>query len=1048
MSENCSRACASIIEMRASSHLNSLSIKSPSIHSSIQSSQNRSNGVRSGLGRRVLSQRVAQDHEREWLDSAVDIQIIHLNVQTLVDSEVDHHSNEMVYPIAEKLNWKVTRSGRKKALRGWWVSGVDPLNGWQQMLWGRFKPDAATPVMDRSKGKAAKYLSPSLGKASSRLVLLDVPFSVWQLVADRYQIPIDRSDKRSGFWSWVWRHRVPVVLTEGEKKAGCLLSAGYAAIALPGIFGASRREGNQLIPEIAFFAQKAREFLICFDYESRAAVVQQINLAISRLGYLIPRCVVAEDAALAAIGETVAEVSTVKVVTLPGPEKGVDDFIVAHGVVEFDGLVSQAQAFGNWQAARAWELTYEPNETISQAYLDSANYPTSGFVCIKSPKGTGKTTALRSFLNEHGKNRKVLVLTHRIQLGRSICQSLGLPWISQIKDAPELEQLGYGLCIDSLHSRSQAKFEPQDWENAIVILDEVEQILWHALNSITCAKSRVRILSTLKTLVQTVLNSGGVVIAQDADLSDISIDYLLSMLDQPLEPWLLVNQWKRQQLSDAYLYDVSNPAALLLQMEKLIETGPVYVCLDSQKVKGRWSSRNLETYLCDRFPNKKILRVDSESVSDACHPAYGISKDVNAVIKPFDIVLATPTIGTGVSIDLVDHFVAVIGIFNGVTSDTESRQALARVRSQVPRYVWASHYGLGKIGNGSCYYRDIVDSTTKGVKYNIALLREVDFDLDQGSDPVALRTWSRMAARVNLSLVHYRQAMHRALECEGCQVTVVTDDAVKILGHENYSVEAQYALTVGTLEVAGYEYVSRYHQPEEVEYLYRLLAQVRQDNQQAEAEAISSSEEMTCESTHEPSQQRYRQRKHELKSRYAVNVTAGLSLKDERGWYAQLRLHYYLMHDPLFVRLRDRAMLEAQLQRGNGVLALQDVKLLTAQVEMMRALGLVALLDPERKTRSTDEDVQRMWALLLAHRKDLRMLFGVNVTDKIAPMTAIHLIMAKMNLRLVCVSRDRNLVNGCRGGLRVYQFVVPMDDRTEIFEQWKAQDELCLQAVG
>jgi hypothetical protein len=34
------------------------------------------------------------------------------------------------------------------------------------------------------------------------------------------------------------------------------------------------------------------------------------------------------------------------------------------------------------------------------------------------------------------------------------------------------------------------------------------------------------------------------------------------------------------------------------------------------------------------------------------------------------------------------------------------------------------------------------------------------------------------------------------------------------------------------------------------------------------------------------------------------------------------------------------------LHQGNGMLALQDVKLITAQVEILRALDLVALFDP------------------------------------------------------------------------------------------------------
>ena len=118
-------------------------------------------------------------------------------------------------------------------------------------------------------------------------------------------------------------------------------------------------------------------------------------------------------------------------------------------------------------------------------------------------------------------------------------------------------------------------------------------------------------------------------------------------------------------------------------MERVLETGPIYVCLDSQKVRGRWSSRNLETYFVARFPEKRILRVDSETVIDRLHPAYGIASNINAVMQDYDLVLATPTIGTGVSIDIEDHFVAVFGIFNGVMSDTESRQALSRDRKSV-----------------------------------------------------------------------------------------------------------------------------------------------------------------------------------------------------------------------------------------------------------------------------------------------------------------------------------------------------------------------------
>ncbi len=1036
MFKNCIRSFSSAPELKSNSHLNLLSIKS------LPKSPVR----RSVLSRLILSKRVAKDHEQEWLDSGVDPQIVHLNVQTLIDSEVDEHCREMRYPIAERLNWTVTSFDNRmnnRTLRGWWVSGIDPLANWQQMLWGRFKPDAATPVISSLTGKCAKYLSPSLGKGSSRLVLLDVPASIWRRVADRYQISIERADTRIGFWSWVQRHGIPVVLTEGEKKAGCLLTAGYAAIALPGIFGGHRRETNLLIPELAIFTEIPREFLICFDYESRPHVAQQVNNSIGGLGYLLSRPVEYGDSSNPRVGQSI-----IKVIQLPGPEKGVDDFITAHSAMEFESVVQNSTRFEYWQQSQAWNLTHSASQVVNVPFLTGMDYPSSGLVCIKSPKGTGKTTALRSFLAAPSQvDRKVLVITHRIQLGRSICQGLGLPWVSQIEDDASLGRSGYGLCVDSLYETSKAHFRPEDWANSIVVLDEVEQVLWHALSSPTCANSRIKILATFKELIQTVLNSGGVVVAQDADLSNVSIDYLLSLLDEPVKPWVLVNTWHSDRAVQTQFYDTKNPASLILQMERVIETGPVYVCLDSQKVRGRWSSQNLETYLCDRFPEKRILRVDSETVIDKTHPAYGIANNINAVMQQYDVVLATPTIGTGVSIDIQNHFVGVFAIFNGVMSDTESRQALSRVRSQVPRYVWVSNYGLGKIGNGSSYYRELATSTTKAVRYNMMLLREVDFDVDRGSDPVTLRTWAKMAARVNLSLNHYRREMYGGLEREGHQITTVTDNTLKILGGDD-SLEAQYDLLMGTREVSGFEYLNRHHDAEEIEHIYQSIAQVRQDNRQAEAEAIASSMDYgSNSSTVSMVNQRHNQRKQELRSRYVINVTPDLLIKDERGWYAQLRLHYYLTYDPLFVRLRDRKLLDSMLQQGDGMLALQDVKLITAQVEMLRALDLVTLLDPSRKTRTTDADMQRLWATMLAHRRDVRTLFGVNLTDKTAPMTAIQSILGKMNLRLTCVSRDRNLVNGRRAGLRVYQFIAPEDNRIDIFKEWKRQDELCLKAV-
>jgi hypothetical protein len=976
----------------------------------------------------IVGRQVALDHEQEWLASGVDSVITRLNVQTLVDQAVDPYSHEVVYPIADRLNWRITRSG-SRALRGWWVNGVDPLNDWQPMLWGRFKPDAETPIVDRFKGKAAKYLSPSLGKGSSRLVLLDVPFRLWQQVAARYGKGISRAEVRLGFWAWVKLSGIPIVLTEGEKKAGCLLTAGYAAISLPGIFGGYRRDGNHLIPELAVFATPDRTFYIAFDHETKPQVQHSIFLATSRMGQLLTRTG-----------------SGVKVITLPGPEKGVDDLIVAQGTGAFSEVYNQAVDWSRWQGEQLWALTYEPDILLDSRYLGDVVYPESGLVCVKSPKGTGKTTALKPLVEKAiASNRKVLVITHRIQLGKVICTGLGIDWIGAIPEAEKAGHQGYGLCVDSLHGNSQAKFDPYAWEGAIVVLDEIEQVLWHALNSSTCYSQRVKVLETLRELLQFVLRTGGLVVAQDADLSDVSIDYLRQMAPEEIVPWLVVNHWKNAVRASVSLYDTKTPAALLTRLETVLETGAVFVALDSQKVKGRWSSKNLETYLANRYPDKKVLRIDSESVADPNHPAWKIADRLNQVVSQYDIVLATPTIGTGVSIDLKDHFQGVFGIFQGVVSDTESRQALARVRDNVPRYVWSAKFGPGKIGNGSCFYRDIAQSTAKLVKYNIMLLKEVDFDLDQQSDPIALRTWAKMAARVNLSLWQFRESIHHGLAREGHNVTVISDDLTKLLGTAEPDAEVYRQLLAGELNTGDRIFVGLTHDLTAIETVQKAMTQVRSANQKAEAIAVANCaqpEEVSdavLDRRNQTLEQRRSKRKQELQNRYPVAVTPELMLKDEQGWYQKLLLHYYATHDPMFVQVRDLQEWRSHLERGGGKVALQDVNLLTAQVELLKAIGAVSLLDVARRTRVTDQEIQRMAEIGRTHRQDIRLLFGIKLTEKTPPMTFVQALLAKMDVKLTCVSRDR-MEDGRRGGLRVYRYFEPEDNRGEIFQEWELRD--------
>ncbi len=240
------------------------------------------------------------------------------------------------------------------------------------------------------------------------------------------------------------------------------------------------------------------------------------------------------------------------------------------------------------------------------------------------------------------------------QLGEALCQRVGLPYLTEIKTVEYGTILGYGLCIDSLHPKSGARFDADNWQDGIVIIDEAEQVIWHLLNSATCAAERVEILTQFKNLIQNNLSGDGKVYLADADLSDVAIDYIRGLAGFHVEPFVVVNDWQppEEQRWTVHNYEEKNPARLVRDLVNHIETGGrPFISCSAQKLKSKWGTQNLEFYLEQQFPDKKILRIDSETVADPSHRAYGCIAHLNEILPNYDMAIASPSIETGVSIE-------------------------------------------------------------------------------------------------------------------------------------------------------------------------------------------------------------------------------------------------------------------------------------------------------------------------------------------------------------------------------------------------------------
>lgn len=204
------------------------------------------------------------------------------------------------------------------AAGGWWCAGLDPLAGWAPMAWGCFHPDA--PRWDPERNRARKYEHP-LG-AAARLFWLRVPATIAARVADRFgltlpaEVAADGDGSTGAFWRWwVQTRALPLLLTEGAKKAAALLSAGIPAVAAPGIWNPAPKDADgrpALLPELAAVPLAGRPAWVLYDHSDSRQGRQEVAEAYRRVGRL-----------LAAAG------ADVRVGACPGPHKGADDALAA-----------------------------------------------------------------------------------------------------------------------------------------------------------------------------------------------------------------------------------------------------------------------------------------------------------------------------------------------------------------------------------------------------------------------------------------------------------------------------------------------------------------------------------------------------------------------------------------------------------------------------------------------------------------------------------------------------------------------------------------------
>lgn len=973
---------------------------------------------------------------QEWQNSCVDQGVIEMNVVALEgDRPLDYllYSDELPRRNDGRLRDGYLHKYQHTEAGGWWCSGVDLLTG-EVDLWGCFKPEQ--PRVSGKKGKPIKYEHPP--KVSTGLFALRVPNHIWQLVATRYQVEFnaelwDSAQPDGGFWQWVKDNpNIPLIITEGAKKAGALLSAGYVAIALPGIYGAIRTPkdsyGNRLgrsrlIPQIKKLVQDKRSVYIAFDQDEKPSTIKAVNTAIRKTGYLLKK-----------------QGCPVSVITWHHEQgKGVDDLIANDGQAAFDQCYGQAQSLDLWKARGLHQLTYNRHHECNQRYLDEIAVPDGAkIVALKSPKGTGKTRQLaRVVAQAIAHQQPVLVIGHRIRLVEELCRRFGLDYIRDLSTSkthgtkPHWRTKGYGLCIDSLHGKSQAQFQPSQWSDALIVIDEVEQVLWHGLNSPTCREQRVSILQNFKALVQNVFEGEGQIYVSDADLSDVSLDYLRSLGGQEVNPFVIENTWQADQETGFELnhYEDGTPKRLVRELEQHIKDGgKPFVCLSAQKLKSKWGTSTLELYLQQQFPTHKILRIDAETLADPKHIAYGCMTDFDQVVKNYDIVLASPAVETGISVDLKGHFSSVWAIAQGVQTVNSICQALSRVRENIPRYLWVAKYGFNKIGNGSSSIPSLLTSSQRLTQTNIRLLQRSDFatleDFDTDFQAESLLCWAKFAVRINAGMVNYREAVLAHLGEEGHRLTPVKKTRAKSKKKAQSKQEKaqanQLTIDLNSIRESSYK--------EECQAIAKATPLSKTRYQTLKKQLVKTVAE------------RNQLKKYELQKRYNIPVTMELVNRDNEGWYKKLRCHYFASLGRPYLADRDALIAKHLMQQGNGQIFQPDFNhsQLGAVIGTLEILGIKDLLpQTDRQLHNLDFDMRQMAAIALENRQAIKATVGIGLAKNSTPIMILKRFLDLLGLEL----KYLKITNIQKKRTRIYQIAQPTDGRQTVFQHWLQVDQ-------
>jgi hypothetical protein len=794
-----------------------------------------------------------------------------------------------------------------------------------------------------------KYEAPPSAPDGGGLLLPQVPERCWALICERQGLLLpDATTRAAGFWPWALATTgLQLLICEGWKKALAAVSAGWAAVAVPGItMGYRRPEGEQprLIAALQLLAAPGRHWLIAFDAEAKPSTARKVAAAAGALAL-----------ALRAAG---GQVEIARLPLLPGTDKtGLDDLLAAAGPEALDRALATTGPRPVLPTLRAADRV-----ALAGAYLGVAcplpSPELAPLVVLQAPMGCGKTEAVALALAPLAADGcPVLMPSHRQALGQAAAERVGVPWCPAPRSDERLQ--GVAGCWDSWCPDSGLQISGHGWSGGALVLDEWAQACEHLLLSTGTALANRR-GSVLRTAADQ-LPRMRQTIAADAQMPDWAVTLLERLTGRRA---LLIRsdhrpmQGRALHAPEGFKTPQAAADGFRAQWAQLVADGRPFLCWSSAQRAGMKNApQTLAALHRQRVPDARLLVIDSTTPEAAAE----LAADPDGVAERFDAIYCSPSISSGISFQRWRP-AAVIAYAGGRVAPEHAAQALARVRCpEVPAYLFAPERCPGD-GAGRGGLR--VGSGATNPAQLIAELRAVSDPLlgvlEAGDAEGAwLQAWAELGATRNRQRYAYAATIRGLLQAEGWELQAPGPAPCPVAG-------AQATAELQAIAAAALE---------------------AEDQALIAADPLTDQEAATLARRRklEPAERAALQR-HRLTQRWALGdapPTLPLLEADRQGLRDRLRLGWLLTCPEALALIpaHDQAAIAALDPTGRPFAPDRLRVSLAPRIAALQALGvpqLLARFATGEAIAATDSQLLALHATATAHRAQLAAAAGVS----------------------------------------------------------------------